>query len=144
MPTSIAPSGERAPSELFEHVTCPFCGMLCDDLEIERSEGKLKITRNGCGRAAAGFERKLPLANPSIGDKPVAPAEAIREAAALLRQAKLPLFGGLGTDVEGMRAVLSLAERSGGVVDHALSEAQYRNFRVLQATGWTTSTLTEV
>jgi hypothetical protein len=28
-----------------------------------------------------------------------------------------------------MRAALALAERSGGIVDHALSEAQYRNFR---------------
>jgi formylmethanofuran dehydrogenase subunit B len=29
------------------------------------------------------------------------------------------------------------------VVDHALSEGQYRNVRVLQSAGWTTSTLTE-
>ena len=38
---------------------------------------------------------------------------------------------------------MALAERAGGVVDHALSEGQYRNIRVLQSTGWTTSTLTE-
>ena len=38
---------------------------------------------------------------------------------------------------------MSLAERSGGVVDHALSEGQFRNVKVLQTTGWTTTTLTE-
>jgi formylmethanofuran dehydrogenase subunit B len=42
-----------------------------------------------------------------------------------------------------MRAVMALADRSGGIVDHALSEAQYRNFKILQSTGWTTTTLTE-
>ena len=56
----------------------------------------------------------------------------IKEAAKLIGKAKLPLYGGLATDVEGMRAVMALAERSGGIVDHALSEAQYRNFKVLQ------------
>jgi formylmethanofuran dehydrogenase subunit B len=42
-----------------------------------------------------------------------------------------------------MRAVMSIADRSRGVVDHALSEGQYRNFRVLQTSGWFMSTLTE-
>lgn len=145
MPNSIArkSSGERAASELFENVTCPFCGMLCDDLEIERSGAALKVRKNGCGTSVAGFERKLPAATPLIRGKAVALHEAVAEAAALIGQAQLPMFGGLATDVEGMRAVMSLAERGGGVVDHALSEGQYRNVKVLQTTGWTTSTLTE-
>ena len=53
------------------------------------------------------------------------------------------MFGGLATDVEGMRAVMALADRTGGVVDHALSDAQFRNFKVLQSSGWITTTLTE-
>jgi formylmethanofuran dehydrogenase subunit B len=55
----------------------------------------------------------------------------------------MPFFGGLATDVDGMRAVMALAEKGGGVVDHALSEAQYRNIRVLQSSGWMLTTLTE-
>jgi len=42
-----------------------------------------------------------------------------------------------------MRAIMSIAERGGGVVDHALSDGQYRNFRVLQSSGWVMTTLTE-
>jgi formylmethanofuran dehydrogenase subunit B len=42
-----------------------------------------------------------------------------------------------------MRAAMSIADRTGGVIDHALSEGQYRNFRVLQTSGWFMSTLTE-
>jgi formylmethanofuran dehydrogenase subunit B len=134
----------REAPEHFEHVPCPFCGMLCDDLVIERAGEALKVRKNGCGRAVAGFERKLPQASPQIRGADADLAQAVAAAADLIRGAKLPLYGGLSTDVEGMRSVLSLAERSGGVVDHAFSEALYRNIKVLQSTGWTTTTLTEV
>ena len=145
MPTSTArkATGERVPSKLFEDVCCPFCGLLCDDLEIERRENTLKVRKNGCEKAIAGFERHLPKSNPQIAGKNVGLPEAIEAAAALIGQGQMPLYGGLATDVEGMRAAMALAERSRGVVDHALSEGQYRNFKVLQSTGWTTSTLTE-
>jgi len=136
-------AGEREMQKVFENVACPFCGMLCDDLEVENDDGTLKVLKNGCGRAIGGFERKLPASSPQIMGKDVTLAEAVKEAAALIGKADSPLFGGLATGVEGMRAALALAERAGGVVDHALSEGQYRNVRVLQSAGWITSTLTE-
>ena len=55
--------------------------------------------------------------------KPASLEEAIRAAADLIREARL-LFGGLATDVDGMRAAMALADRAGGVVDHALSGAR--------------------
>src|SRR4249919_918273 len=136
-------AGEREMQKVFENVACPFCGMLCDDLEVENNDGTLKVLKNGCGRAIGGFERKLPPSSPQIRGKDVTLPEAVKEAAALIGKADSPLFGGLATGVEGMRAALALAERAGGVVDHALSEGQYRNVRVLQSAGWITSTLTE-
>jgi len=145
MTSSTARQAEagRATSELFENVTDPFDGTLNDDLVVERTNKGLKVLKNGSPRSIAGFERKLPEASPQIGGKDVSLDKAVAEAAKLSGKAALPLYGGLATDVEGMRAVLALAERSGGIVDHALSEAQYRNFKVLQSTGWITSTLTE-
>jgi formylmethanofuran dehydrogenase subunit B len=136
-------TGDRATHELFENVACPFCGLLCDDLEIENRDGVLRVLKNGCGRSVAGFERKLPPSSPQVRGKDVTLAEAVKEAASLIGNADSPLFGGLSTGVEGMRAAMALAERAGGVVDHALSEGQYRNVKVLQSAGWTTSTLTE-
>src|SRR6185312_2198782 len=133
----------RATSELFENVTDPFDGTLNDDLVVERTEKGLKVVKNGSARSVAGFERKLPDASPQVAGKDVSLDKAVAEAAKLIGKAALPLYGGLAADVEGMRAALALAERSGGVVDHALSEAQYRNFKVLQTTGWITSTPTE-
>jgi formylmethanofuran dehydrogenase subunit B len=135
--------GERAEATMFEDVTSPFCGTLPDDLVVERTDQGLKVVKNGDGKSVAGFERKLPPSSPKIGGKDVDLDKAIKEAAKLIGKAKLPLYGGLATDVEGMRAVMALAERSSGIVDHALSEAQYRNFKVLQTTGWVMTTLTE-
>ena len=43
-----------------------------------------------------------------------------------------------------MRVLVELAERSGGIVDHANGDALFRNLRVLQNTGWISTTLTEV
>src|SRR5262245_4951785 len=139
MPRSNPQSG----SHLFENVVNPFCGTLADDLDVERTDAGLKVVKNGCSQSVAGFERKLPAANPSVNGKNVELSAAIEEAARLIAKAKLPLFGGLATDVGGMRAVMALAERTGGVVDHALSEAQYRNLKILQTSGWVTTTLTE-
>jgi formylmethanofuran dehydrogenase subunit B len=127
----------------FDDVACPFCGILCDDLKISRGPSGLKVLQNGCDKAVAGFERAVASTGPQIAGKPATLAEAVAAAARMVKAAKLPIFGGLGTDVEGMRAVMSIADNAGGVVDHALSEGQYRNFKVLQSGGWVMTTLTE-
>ena len=139
-----AGSGEGGASEVYQDVTCPFCGLLCDDIEIARTGSTIKVVKNGCPRSSAGFERVLPVAQPQIGGRDVDLKEAIAATAAAIKNAKLPLFGGMASDVDGARAILSLADRAGGVVDHVLSEGQYRNIRVVQTSGWIMSTLTEV
>lgn len=136
-------SGSGQASELYQNVTCPFCGLLCDDLEVSRTGTTLKVVKNGCPKAAAGFQRVLPEAKPTVGGKEVSLDEAIAAAAAIIKKSNLPLYGGMATDVDGARAVLSLADRSCGVVDHALSEGSFRNYRVVQTSGWIMSTLTE-
>src|SRR6476661_1273826 len=143
-PSGSPDKGRERASEAYEHVACPFCGIMCDDLQIARTGANLKVRNTNCEKAVAGFERALAASSPQIDGKTVSLEAAVRAAAELVREARLPMFGGLATDVEGMRAVMALADRSGGVVDHALSEAQYRNFRVLQTQGWVMSTLTEV
>ena len=135
--------GARSQNTTHDNVPCPFCGILCDDLQIASSEGALKVLRNGCEKAVAGFERQVSNAPPMINGREATLEAAVTVARDLVAKSTLPLFGGLGTDVDGIRAVMALAEKAGGVVDHALSEGQYRNFRVLQSTGWFMTTLTE-
>lgn len=141
--TQATGPGDAPKSNAITDVACPFCGLVCDDLELARDETGLKVTKNGCEKAVAGFERKVDGAHPQVDGRDVDLDTAIRAATELIRKSSLPLYGGLGTDVDGVRAVMALADKSGGVVDHALSEGQYRNFRVLQSSGWITTTLTE-
>ena len=141
--TQATGAGDSHKSNAITDVACPFCGLVCDDLEIVRDESGIKVAKNGCEKAVAGFERAVDGARPQVDGKDVDLDTAIRAATELVRASSLPLYGGLGTDVDGIRAVMALADKSGGVVDHALSEGQYRNFRVLQTRGWIMSTLTE-
>jgi formylmethanofuran dehydrogenase subunit B len=128
----------------YHNVTCPFCGLLCDDLQVTRTGSTLKVDSKGCPRSTAGFERPLPPAKPLVRGAEVSLDQAVKAAAELIRQAKFPLYGGMATDVAGQRGIMALADRTCGVVDHALSEGQYRNLRVVQTSGWIMSTLTEV
>jgi formylmethanofuran dehydrogenase subunit B len=132
-----------------ETVTCPFCGLLCDDLRIARdSTGNLKVTENGCAKSITFFGRTLESSaenpSPRIAGKPVNLKQAIAKAAEILRSANQPLIAGLGTDVYGMRAVMNLAETSNATLDHMNSNGFMRNIQVIQNSGWMITTLTEV
>ena len=135
--------GSNSGASSFENVACPFCGLICDDLQLNREGSTLKVTKNGCDLARAGFERPVSQTQAQISGRDVEFSEAIGRAVELIKESRSPLYGGLGTDVHGMRAVMSVADRTGGVVDHALSEGLNQNIGVLQSAGWFMSTLTE-
>jgi formylmethanofuran dehydrogenase subunit B len=134
----------RAASTSFQSVTCPFCSLLCDDLDVSNDQGALRVESTRCPRAVAGFERVQVQASARVDGKEVSLDKAIAAAAKLLKSSRHPLFGGLATDVAGMRATLALADRTGGVVDHALGDAIYRNVLAMQERGWMTTTLAEL
>jgi len=125
-------------------VTCPFCGLLCDDLTIRSTATRLEILDNGCPKANAAFARTVPAATPLIGGRPATADAALEAAAKLLKKSRQPLIGGLGTDVDGMRAALALAERCGAILDHLHGRALLNNLRVLQSRGQAMTTLGEL
>ncbi len=132
-------------ASLFEAVTCPACGLLCDDLKIERNAAdQLKVTANGCAKSINFFELTPKESNPLIAGKPVELKSAIAKAAEILRASNQPLFAGLGTEVQGMRSVMSLADKVGATLDHMNSYSSFRNTLVVQNSGWQVTTLTEV
>ena len=134
------------PAEL-TNVACPFCGLVCDDLVVGTDAGRLAVQANGCAVAVAGFARASAgggAFGARIAGRPASLAEAAAEAARLLRGARQPVIGGLATDVEGSRAAGRLADQCGGVLDHMNTTAAIRNIRVLQDTGWITTTLSEI
>src|SRR5215831_9918551 len=115
-------------SALRRNVACPFCGLGCDDLTVAAAaDGQLAVRAAGCDLSRQAFERRPIEITARIGDRPVERGEAVARAAAILAASRQPLIGGLGTDVDGVRAAMALAERVGGIVDHVGTDGLFRN-----------------
>ena len=129
---------------LLTEVPSPFCGVGTDDLAISVDGVTLKVSANGCAVNTPAFEQAIGDASPRIAGKAVSLQEAVAKAATLLADTKQPVIGGCATDVNGMRALLSLADRTGAVVDNMGFNAARNNFLTLQDSGWMNTTLAEV
>ncbi|NOR81158.1 MAG: formylmethanofuran dehydrogenase subunit B [Methyloprofundus sp.] len=125
-------------------VPSPFCGIGTDDLSIQVNGLSLKVSENGCAVNTPAFEQAITDTSARVGGKNVSLEVAIAKAAELLRASNQPVIGGCATDVNGMRGVMALADRSGAVVDNMNFTAARRNFLALQDTGWMTTTLAEI
>ena len=125
-------------------VTCPSCGLLCDDVLVENNNNKIKVLKNGCAKSVSFFEQPVADTTPLINGKPATMQQAIAHAAKLIKASQQPLFSGLSTDVAGFRTIYNLAQITNGTLQHMNAESMARNMKVLQSTGWQTTTLTEV
>ncbi len=143
-PATAASPTAKSGSRTHTSVTCPFCSLLCDDLEVTDRGGSLDLTAGDCARARDGFERDYASLSPQMDGRSVSMDQAVAAASRLLRGARHPLYGGLGTDVAGVRGLLALADRTGGIVDHMLGDSMYRNILAMQDRGWIMTTMTEV
>lgn len=130
-------------SEITE-VPSPFCGIGTDDLTIQVDGVSLKVVKNGCAVNSPAFEQAITDTCPRIDGKDVSLDAAVAKAAALLKNTNQPVIGGCATDVNGMRALLALADRSGAVVDNMNFTGARNNFLALQDSGWMNTTLAEV
>jgi formylmethanofuran dehydrogenase subunit B len=71
----------------------------------------------------------------SIDGAPVSLDDAAAVAAQLLARSRQPLITGLGTDIDGARSAIALAQRVGGVIEHRHSAAVLRDLDCLRETG---------
>lgn len=122
--------------------TCPACGLLCDDLLV--SNAMPISVKNGCPKSQIFFTQAVSNTSPSLFGVDCDLNTAVKAAAKILHQSNQPLFAGLGTEVQGMRSVMALAEKTGATLDHMHSESTVRNTLTMQNSGWQTTTLTEV
>jgi len=130
-------------SEITE-VPSPFCGIGTDDLSIQVEGLSLKVTENGCAVNTPAFEQAITDTRPRVAGKEVSLNEAVAKAAELLRETKQPVIGGCATDVNGMRALMALADKNGALVDQVSFNKAKHNFLTLQDSGWMTTTLAEI
>lgn len=135
----------EASTQTIHDVACGFCGLGCDDLTVE-VEGRAVRARGDVCPEAARLLKRLDVADrpASVAGAPARLDEAAAAAQRILSEARAPLIGGLGADMAGAGALVDLAVRFGGVLDHYASEGLFRNYAAVQRTGWLASTLAEV
>lgn len=133
-----------APVQRITDVACPFCPLLCDDLIVEARGDELTARKNACARAVLAFARPRAAVTAFVDGERAHHTAAIGAATKILKAAQAPLISGLGTDVDGARGAVALAERSRAILDHANTAGIDSGMRVLQSRGWYTTTLAEV
>ena len=129
--------------------TCPFCPLACDHLGVGFGDATRPLVLRGgdCARASralAQFGAAPSNAAAQVDGQPCDVATAVATAARLLDASRQPLFGGLGTDVAGARALYPLACATGAICDAGAGEALMHGLRALQDRGQFTTTLAEV
>ncbi|MFW9867169.1 MAG: formylmethanofuran dehydrogenase subunit B [Promethearchaeota archaeon] len=135
-------------------VVCPFCGTLCDDLEVDVDINSNKVieVRNGCQIGT----KKYFASNPSDHryEKPVIKEKgaykevswdvALDKAADILVKAKRPLlYGFSSTECDAQGKGVELAEMLGGILDNTASVCHGPSLLAIQDVGAPTSTLGE-
>ena len=130
----------------FDQKTCPFCALACDDLSIKSDGNRLTVAEDLPEFCRSNYQKAstISITSPRYKGKNITHTEAIAKAATMLKQAKHPLFGGLITDIQGMRAVLPLARACDATLDHIDSNKTMRNLRVAQSCGVIEATLSEI
>jgi formylmethanofuran dehydrogenase subunit B len=132
-------------------VTCAGCGLLCDDVTLERSGDEVRLSPP-CALGAEWFAarirrpdeaRGVPAA--TVGGQPADVDTALRRAAELLLAARRPLVHGFGgASVEDARAAVALADRLGALVATGAVGGAWPGAPALPLRGASTATLGEI
>ena len=127
-------------------VTCPFCGVTCDDLEVHVEDGKIREVKNACVLGRDTFLHHLEgWASPRIDGKPASIEACIEAAADILARAKYPLIYGLdSTELYAHRKAIELADLIGANIDHTSSVCHAPSLQAVQTVGLPSCTVGEV
>lgn len=132
-------------------VVCPFCGTLCDDIEVIVEGSEIGSVKHACKLGSSKFlnARKSRFTTPLIrgekGHEETTIDEALDRAARILAASEHPLlFGWATTTCEAHRVGIALAEELGGVIDSCTSVCHGPSELAVQDVGYPTITLGEV
>lgn len=137
---------------VFNAVTCPICGCLCDDLEVTVVKNEVVKVKNGCAVCEAkyiGYKGEHRIHQPLIRKDgklvPVSMDEAIHKSAEILANATYPiLYGWSSTNCEAQRVGVELAEEVGGILDNTAVVCHGPSLLGVQEVGIPTCTLGQV
>jgi formylmethanofuran dehydrogenase subunit B len=134
---------------IIKDVVCPFCGCLCDDLDVEVEDQKVVNVQNGCTLAEskfAGHDRlRTPVRRSATGWEEVSYDDAIRETAEILLAADRPLlYGWSSTHGEAQSYGVHIGELIGGVIDNTSTVCHGPSILAIQEVGHPGCTLGQV
>ena len=124
--------------------TCPFCSLLCDDLQLEIKEDNLKPINSGCQLLANSLKKKIDDQFSRINGKKTNISKAITKLALLIKKSKATLFAGMGTDIKGTKAALNIIDKHKCIIDHFSGDSYVKNLKSIQETGGFFLTLSEL
>ena len=139
----------------FEDVCCPFCGTLCDDLEIDvdlKTDQVVEV-RNGCQIGTKKYFSSNPsdhrFTKPLIRKNgehvEVSWDEAIDKAADILVKAQRPLlYGFSSTECDAQSRGVELAEILNAILDNTASVCHGPSLLAIQDVGASLATLGEI
>ncbi|MEE9565144.1 MAG: formylmethanofuran dehydrogenase subunit B [Candidatus Hydrothermarchaeaceae archaeon] len=133
-------------------IVCPFCGTLCDDIEADVEDNRIKNVRHACKIGTAKFLSVLE------GDRPVKPLirkngefvessieTAVKKTAEILTKSKKPLlYGWSSTSCDAHSFGIAIAEKVGGVIDSTSSVCHGPSVLAVHDVGLPSLTLSEV
>lgn len=127
-------------------VTCPFCGTLCDDLEVTVDGDRIVDVKNACVLGKDLFlHYREDLAEPRINGRSASIEKCLEEAARILVRARYPLIYGLdSTESRAQRKAVELADLLGANIDHTSSVCHGPTAQGIQTVGVPTCTVGEV
>jgi formylmethanofuran dehydrogenase subunit B len=134
---------------IIKDVVCPFCGCLCDDLDVEVDGQKIIKVQNGCALAEAtltGNNRlPAPIRRTATGWEEISYDDAIRETADILLAADRPLlYGWSSTHGEAQSIGVYIAELIGAVIDNTSVVCHGPSILAIQEVGHPGCTLGQV
>lgn len=137
---------------IINSVACPFCGCICDDIELTVENGKIINNKNGCFLSNAkflNFNNEIRILKPLMRKNDelvqVSFEEALHKSAEILVNANYPvLYGWSSTSCEAQRVGIELAEQVGGVFDNTSSVCHGPSVLGMQEVGIPTATLGQI
>ncbi|MFX1415658.1 MAG: formylmethanofuran dehydrogenase subunit B [Promethearchaeota archaeon] len=137
-------------TQVFDHIVCPFCGCLCDDIRLEVEGNLITGNETGCAISKAKFtshheDRIRPTVRRGGEHVEVSLDEAIDRAVEILSSARRPLVYGLSsTENDAHREAYKIAETTGGIVDNTSSVCHGPTILGAQESGEAAGSLAEV
>ena len=124
--------------------TCPFCSLLCDDIQLTVKNNNFKQLDTNCSILSHSLKEKIKDQFARINGQKTNITEAINNLSSLLKKSKSTLFTGMGTDIKGTKATLKIADKFKCIIDHFSGDSYVKNIKSVQEVGGFFLTLSEL